>query len=48
MRHFGLQQCLAGCALIVAATSHATVYEINNTSDAVVTVVAVDLSLIHI
>ena len=42
MRHFGLQQCLAGCALIVAATSHATVYEINNTSDAVVTVVAVD------
>ncbi|WP_323774168.1 choice-of-anchor Q domain-containing protein [Alcanivorax sp.] len=42
MRHLGLRQCLAGCALIFAATSHATVYEITNTADAVVTVVAVD------
>ncbi len=29
MRHLGLWQCLAGCTLIFAATSHATVYEIN-------------------
>ena len=42
MRHFGLQQCLAGCALVFAATSHATVYQITNTADAAVTVVAVD------
>lgn len=37
MRHFGLQQCLAGCALVFAATSHATVYEINTTTDVAVT-----------
>lgn len=42
MRHFGLQQCLAGCALVFAATSHATVYEVTNTADAAVTVIAVD------
>ncbi|MGB2246544.1 MAG: choice-of-anchor Q domain-containing protein [Alcanivorax sediminis] len=42
MRHLGLWQCLAGCTLIFAATSHATVYEINSTTDPVVTVVAVD------
>ncbi|KZZ29222.1 hypothetical protein A3754_05445 [Alcanivorax sp. HI0083] len=33
MRHLGLRQCLAGCALIFAATSHATTYNIETTSD---------------
>lgn len=42
MRHLGLWQCLAGCTLIFAATSHATVYEINSTTDPEVDVVPVD------
>ncbi len=42
MRHPGLWQCLAGCTLLFAASSHATIYEINSTSDPEVTVVAVD------
>ncbi len=42
MRHPGPWQCLAGCTLLFAAASHATVYEINSTTDPEVTVVAVD------
>ena len=39
MRHLGLRYCLAGCAMIFAASTHATTYEINSTEDAEVTVV---------
>ena len=42
MRHLGLRHCLAGCAMIFAASSHATTYEINSTEDADVTVVRQD------
>lgn len=40
MRHLGLRHCLAGCAMIFAASSHATNYEINSIEDAMVTVVS--------
>lgn len=33
MRHLGLWQCLAGCTLLFAAYSHATVYEISSLAD---------------
>ena len=42
MRHLGLWQCLAGCTLLFAASSHAAVYEINSTSDPEVSVEVVD------
>ncbi|KGD66429.1 polymorphic outer membrane protein [Alcanivorax nanhaiticus] len=42
MRHLGLWQSLAGCSLLFAASSHATVYNINSTSDPEVIVEAVD------
>lgn len=38
MRHLGLWQCLAGCTLLFAAPSHATVYEISNLDDPDITV----------
>lgn len=41
MRHFGLRQGLAACALIFAASSQATIYEINSTDDVEVTVARV-------
>ena len=44
MRHLGPWQCLAGITLLFAASSHATLYNINSTSDPEVTVVAVDLN----